>query len=279
MDFLTGVLWWIIGIIALMIALPIIGVVIQTHEENKKREQQEMMERREAREREEQAKREQAEAEARAREALAERKSRIQAAVERCPGAAAYLTGSKAHTRRSYLTVDQMDKETSFVALDTETTGLSSGADEIIEIACVRVRDGAITDEYTTLVHPRIPIPDAASRVNHITDEMVEHAPTIEDVLPEIRAFIGESVVAAHNARFDADFLEVDCWNCGFIPPSRYFDTMRLAEFYDVPNKKLKTLLSAARIKNTAEHRALGDARAVAQLILTTNERRKAAET
>ena len=76
-----------------------------------------------------------------------------------------------------------------YVLYDLETTGISSLYDEVIEISAVKVRNGKIVDEFSELVNPGRHIPYAASKVNNISDKMVEKALTFEKVLPEFTRF------------------------------------------------------------------------------------------
>ena len=162
-----------------------------------------------------------------------------------------------------------------FVAFDNETTGLDGDLDQIIEIAAARVVDGVIVEQFTQLVNPGCTVPAAASAVNNITDDMLIGMPKIYEVLPAFLNFVGDDVLAAHNARFDAKFLARACMRYKFVCPTRYFDTMALARYYpEAGGKSLSKLAAAAGIQNDAAHRALGDARTVAQLILVTNEKR-----
>ena len=62
-----------------------------------------------------------------------------------------------------------------YVLYDLETTGISSLYDEVIEISAVKVRNGKIVDEFSELVNPGRHIPYAASKVNNISDKMVEN--------------------------------------------------------------------------------------------------------
>ena len=64
-----------------------------------------------------------------------------------------------------------------YVVFDLETTGISPKTDEVIEISAVKVKQGQVTDEFSTLVNPKCRIPYGASRVNGITDDMVAEAP------------------------------------------------------------------------------------------------------
>lgn len=45
-----------------------------------------------------------------------------------------------------------------YVVFDLETTGVSVTNDKVIEISAVKVISGTITDEFSTLVTPQMPI-------------------------------------------------------------------------------------------------------------------------
>ena len=98
--------------------------------------------------------------------------------------------------------------EDTFVVFDLETTGVSADADQIIEIGAVKIVGGEIVDRYSTFVNPQIPIPFEIEKLTGISDPMVMDAPTIDAVLPEFLEFCGDSVLVAHNAGFDLDFLQ-----------------------------------------------------------------------
>ena len=72
-----------------------------------------------------------------------------------------------------------------YVLYDLETTGISCNYDEVIEISAIRVRNGSVDEEFSSLVNPGRPIPYAASSVNHITDDMVAGSPDFAEVLQE----------------------------------------------------------------------------------------------
>ena len=115
-----------------------------------------------------------------------------------------------------------------YTLFDLETTGVSCRSDDVVEISALRVRGGAVVNSFSSLVNPGRHIPGAASQVNHITDEMVAGAPTMEEVLPEFLVFIGEDVLVGHNiARFDMKFLHRDCTiRFGAVPGNDYIDTL-----------------------------------------------------
>jgi DNA polymerase-3 subunit epsilon len=99
------------------------------------------------------------------------------------------------------------------VVLDTETTGLSSDHDRVIELGMLLFEFNPVTGEVYRIVErfdrledPGRPIPPETIRVHHITDEMVR-GQRIDDA--EVERFLrGVQVVIAHNAAFDRPFVE-----------------------------------------------------------------------
>ncbi len=162
-----------------------------------------------------------------------------------------------------------------YVAFDLETTGLNSGCDEIVEIGAVLVENGIITKEYHQMVNPGCEMPSEASAINHITDDMLRGQPQIHEVLPAFLNFVGDNILAAHNARFDLGFLCQACMRNRFRIPMGFFDTMSLARYWpEAEDKKLISLATAAGVPIENAHRAIDDARAVAGFIAATNARR-----
>lgn len=70
----------------------------------------------------------------------------------------------------------------------------------------MKVKNGEVIDEFSTFVNPEKPIPQRVVEVTNITDDMVKDAPKIEEILPKVIDFVGDSVLVAHNADFDIGF-------------------------------------------------------------------------
>ena len=164
-----------------------------------------------------------------------------------------------------------------WIVVDLETTGLGPGA-EITEIGAVRVRDGAVVDEFSSLVKPSRPIPPFITSLTGITPAMVSDAEPIGAVLECFMEWSGlgaqdSPVLVAHNASFDVGFLRRAARACARPwPRVRVVDTLALARLALprplVRNHKLGTVASYFGTATVPEHRALGDARATAEVLL-----------
>lgn len=167
---------------------------------------------------------------------------------------------------------------TTFVVVDTETTGTSAGSAGLTEIGAVKVRGGEVLGEFATLINPGTTIPPQIVSLTGITTAMVSDAPPIERILPSFLEFCGDAVLVAHNASFDTAFLKAACAEHGYRwPRPSVVCTLRLARRViprgDVPNHKLGTLTGAFGIEQTPTHRALDDARATVELLHRLLER------
>jgi DNA polymerase-3 subunit epsilon len=84
--------------------------------------------------------------------------------------------------------------------VDTETSGVVQGPGGLVEIAVVD-ENGSVLFEQ--LVNPMHPINPFCVRIHGITDEMVAHAPTWDEIRPELAALLDGSHFVAHNVTFD----------------------------------------------------------------------------
>lgn len=151
----------------------------------------------------------------------------------------------------------------SYVVFDLETTGLSTEEDAIVEISALKVSNGQVIDEYSTLVNPEMHIPYSASSINGITDDMVMDSPKIEQALKEFISFIGKSILVGHNIiRFDLKFIQRDAVRFfGKGIPNDYVDTLVVARKYlpELNSHSLESLSYHYDISYDGAHRALAD--------------------
>jgi DNA polymerase III epsilon subunit family exonuclease len=166
-----------------------------------------------------------------------------------------------------------------FVAFDTETTGLQPSVHRLVEIGAVRFRlDGRGTATFQQLIDPHIPIPPEVQRVHGITDAMVRGQPTVEQVIPHFIEFLGapDTILLAHNAPFDLGFLAMALIRLDIAhPPHNVFDMLDMARrLYPAwHSHSLENVAARLKIANGAEHRALSDVRLVKDIFLTMLQR------
>ena len=159
----------------------------------------------------------------------------------------------------------------SFVVFDLETTGLSFDTDEIIEIGAVKVVDGIIKETFWSFVKPSKPIPQEASAVNNITDEMVANAPKINQVLPDFYKFTRGAALVGHNAiEFDCKFIDANAKKLGYNFDNPRYDTLMMAraKLSNLRHHNLKTVCGFLGISLVGAHRAINDTIATAEVFL-----------
>ncbi len=156
----------------------------------------------------------------------------------------------------------------SFVVFDIETTGFSPVENKIIEIGAVRVKDGVISDKFSTFVNPHVPIPYRITNLTSITDEMVMDSPGIEVILPQFMEFIGDDALVAHNANFDMSFIIENCRRLGIDKEFTYVDTVAISRSMITKLNKhtLDTICKELGISLENHHRAVDDAGATAEM-------------
>ena len=161
--------------------------------------------------------------------------------------------------------------ETPFVVVDTETTGTRPATERIIEIAGVRVLGGEIVETYSQLVNPDRIIPGRITQITGISNSMVYEQPTMDRVLPDFMEFLGDDIFVAHNLSFDLGFINAELARLA-LPAleNTSLCTLRLARrlLRGLRSKGLSALANFYNIEIDGRHRALGDARATAVILL-----------
>ncbi|MCC0727171.1 3'-5' exoribonuclease [Clostridioides sp. ZZV14-6045] len=159
-----------------------------------------------------------------------------------------------------------------FVVVDIETTAFSiQKGGRIIEIGAVKIKNGEIVDNFSTLVNPGLKIPKKITELTKITNDMVKDAPYVGNVLQKFNEFISDSVIVAHNVSFDWDrFLKPALETIGIKSNHKVMDTVSLSKF-TFPDKKKHTLIdlcSYLDVPLEKNHRAIDDAIATAKCFL-----------
>ncbi len=152
-----------------------------------------------------------------------------------------------------------------YIAFDLETTDKDVAECEIIELGAVKVRGGAVTDRFHSLVRAARPIAARARDVHGYSDEDLREAPAFADVWPAFRDFVEDDVLVAHNGqRFDVPVLRRSAESLGGIDELVFFDTLPLARSLYQDSARLVDLADRFKIDTGRAHHALDDAETLA---------------
>jgi DNA polymerase-3 subunit epsilon len=159
-----------------------------------------------------------------------------------------------------------------FVVVDLETTGLRPGQSRICEIGAVRVDGLAPAGTFETLVDPGEPLPRLVASLTGIADADLAEAPGPAEAVRRFLAFAGDSVLVAHNARFDLAFLDREVERLtGRRVAAPVVDTVGLARRLLAGRVSRASLASLSHFFGTSVrpcHRALPDAQATAEVLI-----------
>ncbi len=164
--------------------------------------------------------------------------------------------------------------------VDLETTGGHAVRDRVIEAGIVLLRDGEVVDEYATLVNPGVRIPYAIQQFTGISEAMVADAPRFAEVADQLLARLEGRLFVAHNARFDYGFLRSEFRRLGRRFRAPVLCTVRLSRAL-TPGERghnLDAVMQRHGIACDARHRALGDARVLADFLRIARARWPAAQ-
>jgi DNA polymerase III subunit epsilon len=156
---------------------------------------------------------------------------------------------------------DDLPRDLVFV--DLETTGTNAAYDRITEVGLVRVTDGGLVEEWSSLVHPECSIPAHIESFNGISNEMLADAPRFADIAPAVRRKLEGAVFVAHNARFDYSFLRSEFLKLDMRFSAPVLCTVKLSRrlFPQFARHNLDAVMERNGLTCSARHRALGDAK------------------
>lgn len=160
-----------------------------------------------------------------------------------------------------------------FAVVDIETSGLSVRRHRILQIAVVVVdRDGAVLDEWSTLVRPRWPWSRLGPRRLHgLSRRQLRTGAPIAVAVRELASRLDGAVLCAHNAAFDVAFLQRAAARAGVaLPLAPRVCTLRLSRRLDpdrVRSHRLADLCTRYGVSLDHPHNALFDARATAAVL------------
>lgn len=164
--------------------------------------------------------------------------------------------------------------DVAWVVLDTETTGLAPGlGHRVVEIAAVRLENGRRVAEFQQMVNPERPQDYHAARITGIQDAQLRQYPPFAEIAPQLEAFIGDAVLVAHNAPFDAEFVGLELSLSQPRPPQQpvlpnpWLCTLQLARrHFSFDRNNLEQVARRLGVPMRRAHRALNDAYVTAEI-------------
>ena len=163
-----------------------------------------------------------------------------------------------------------MQLDGDIACVDLETTGGNALHDRVIEVGIVLMRGGSVVEEWSSLVNPGRRIPRNIEAFTGISNEMVADAPEFAALGQEVLARLSGRLFVAHNARFDYGFLRNEFRRLEVRFRSPVLCTVKLSRRIDPDQRghSLDAVMERHAIACAARHRALGDARVLADLLV-----------
>lgn len=164
----------------------------------------------------------------------------------------------------------------SLVVFDFETSGLDHVHDRPIEVAAIKVFDGVIVDEFTSLIKQPFSLSSKITEITGITDEMLRSGLDEIDVFRRLDLMMNDLdvVLVGHNIIFDLGFLSQAFKRYSFSEfiSNDFFCTMTIArERHSFPH----TLFSTAErygVELKGAHRAINDVKATYEILKKMND-------
>lgn len=134
------------------------------------------------------------------------------------------------------------------------------------EVGIRIIENGEVVEDYQHLINPLRRIPPSIVQLTGITQEMVDAAPSFDELAFDLSRRLRGAVVIGHNIRFDLGFIkaELDRTPTRFaevIDCTKVIDTVRLArKTFGRRGNGLQKLAARLNIVVDSAHRALADA-------------------
>ncbi|MBC62287.1 MAG: hypothetical protein CMP11_07505 [Zetaproteobacteria bacterium] len=172
-------------------------------------------------------------------------------------------------TRQIDETLQKSIDDTDFIVFDLETTGGNPERNGITEIYALHYKEGKVFNDFHSMVNPKRNIPRIVREITGISNQMVRHAPTIQQVMPSFLDFIGDKILVSHNIIGDLIFLKhFSRVACKVQLENKYLCTHLLTELLipESPSKSLGGLVDYLNLPKDTMHRAKADALATLEL-------------
>ncbi|WP_282069853.1 exonuclease domain-containing protein [Olleya namhaensis] len=155
-----------------------------------------------------------------------------------------------------------------YTIVDIETTGGKFNEEGITEIAIYKYDGHEVVDQFISLVNPEREIQPFVVNLTGINSKMLRNAPKFYEVAKRIVEITEDTILVAHNAKFDYRILKTEFKRLGFEFERETLCTVELSKdlIPDLPSYSLGKLVRSLGIPVTDRHRASGDALATVKL-------------
>ena len=116
-----------------------------------------------------------------------------------------------------------------YAIVDIETTGGYAASNGIIEISIQVFNGEDVIEIFETLVNPHQVIPRYIQAFTGINNDMVQHAPSFEDIAEKVFTTLQGNIFVAHNVNFDYSFIKNHLEAFGYTLNTKKLCTVRLA--------------------------------------------------
>ena len=156
-----------------------------------------------------------------------------------------------------------------YTLLDLETTGGTPLKDRITEIGLIRYEHDVEVLRWSVLLNPECKIPLSIQKFTGITNNMVARAPVFKDIADTLSAYLEDTVLVAHNARFDYGFLKSEFLRLGYRFNHKLLCTVRLSRalYPEQKSHSLDSIMRKHHLTTDQRHRAMGDVELMAGFI------------
>ncbi len=156
-----------------------------------------------------------------------------------------------------------------YAIVDIETTGGYASAGAITEIAIIVTDGEKIIEKYETLINPQREIPYFITKLTGIDNNMVNDAPTFDEVAPKVFNILNGNIFVAHNVNFDFSFVNHQLKENGYTLNCKKLCTVRYGKkvITGLRSYSLGNFCKAIGIPVENRHRAGGDCMATYYLL------------
>ena len=164
------------------------------------------------------------------------------------------------------------------VVFDTETTGLDTLNDDIIQIAAIEINKGIVGRDFERFFATDKDLCKTKNIHNISNETLLQKATDKRKGLNDFIYFLSNDALLAHNIKYDFSILNSNLLNEGLKPVNEtnnpIFCSLSLTrQLYSLSSYKLVNILKSLKIKGVNSHDALDDTKATVQLAFVLKEK------